>query len=254
MGLMAISRLGGDTAAKIIAARTQKPFASMFDFLRRIQPKETTGLALIQSGALDALQTDRPQASANRSILFWLLAAWHKHQTVTQSPLFPFDPAPPPLPPDDRLQNLRNEFKALGFLCSVHPICLFAEQRRRAGGATAAELLCLPLDNAACKRRVRFLGWLITGKIIGTKRGDPMEFLSFEDETGLVECTFFPKVYEQYCHLLYRKGPLLLEGCMEMEFGARTLTVERAAGAKEAFSFSRDRRQASLPPERVAAG
>jgi len=58
-----------------------------------------------------------------------------------------------------------------------------------------------------------------------------MEFLSFEDETGLVECTLFPRVYEQSCHLLYSKGPLLLEGYLDEDFGARTLIVERVAGA-----------------------
>jgi DNA-directed DNA polymerase III PolC len=237
VGLMAIARLGADTAARIIALRAEKPFASMCEFLRRVQPEEDECIALIQSGALDTLQAGQRQVAANRSTLFWLLASWQKTRAFAQTPLFPFEPTPPALPPDDRLERLRNEYKALGFLCAVHPITLFAEQRRRAGAITAADLLRLPLDTAARSRRVRFLGWLITGKIVGTKSGEPMEFLSFEDETGLVECTFFPKVYERYCHLLYGKGPLLLEGCMEEEFGTRTLTVERAAGAQNAFSF-----------------
>ena len=154
----------------------------------------------------------------------------YKFQAFAQTPLFPVDPTPPPLPPDDGLERLRNEYKALGFLCAVHPITLFTVQRRRAGAITADKLLRLPLGKAENHRRVRFLGWLITGKIVSTKKGEPMEFLSFEDETGLVECTFFPKVYERYCHLLYSKGPLLLEGYMEEEFKARTLTVERVAG------------------------
>ena len=193
---------------------------------------------------MDTLQARQRLVAANRSTLFWLLASWQKTRAFAQTPLFPFEPTPPTLPPDDRLERLRNEYKALGFLCAVHPITLFAEQRRRAGAITAAELLRLPLDTAARSRPVRFLGWLITGKIVGTKSGEPMEFLSFEDETGLVECTFFPKVYERYCHLLYGKGPLLLEGYMEEEFGARTLTVERAAGAQSAFSFKLEPRAA----------
>jgi len=231
VGLMAIARLSGETAARIIAGRTEKPFTSMFDFLRRVQPEEDECIALIQSGALDTLQADQRQVALNRSILFWLLASWRKTQAFAQTPLFPFEPTPPSLPPDDQRERLRNEYKALGFLCAVHPITLFAEQRRRAGATTAKELLRLPLEQAGRNRRVRFLGWLITGKIVGTKSGEPMEFLTFEDETGLVECTFFPKVYERYCHLLYRKGPMLLEGYLEEEFGARTLTVERAVGA-----------------------
>ncbi|MDD2468859.1 MAG: hypothetical protein PHI97_33225 [Desulfobulbus sp.] len=47
-----------------------------------------------------------------------------------------------------------------------------------------------------------------------------------QDETGLTECTLFPKVYEQYCHLLATHGPLLLKGYLDEDFGARTFTVE----------------------------
>ena len=43
--------------------------------------------------------------------------------------------------------------------------------------------------------RITFAGWLLTGKIVSTKTGDAMEFLTFEDETATVEATFFPKVY-----------------------------------------------------------
>jgi DNA polymerase III alpha subunit len=49
-------------------------------------------------------------------------------------------------------------------------------------------------------RRVQFAGWLVTGKIVHTRNGDPMEFLTFEDETGIVETTFFPAVYRRFCH------------------------------------------------------
>ena len=86
---------------------------------------------------------------------------------------------------------------------------------------------------------MRLLGWPIAGKVVGTKSGAPMEFFTFEDETGLVECTFFPGAYSRSCHLLDGRGPLLLEGRVEEEFGARTLTVERAAGARQGFAFDR---------------
>ena len=95
------------------------------------------------------------------------------------------------------------------------------------------------LEQGAIGRRVRLLGWPIAGKVVGTKGGAPMEFFTFEDETGLVECTFFPGAYSRSCHLLDGRGPLLLEGRVEEEFGARTLTVERAAGARQGFAFDR---------------
>ncbi|CAB1056196.1 hypothetical protein D1BOALGB6SA_932, partial [Olavius sp. associated proteobacterium Delta 1] len=31
-----------------------------------------------------------------------------------------------------------------------------------------------------------------------------MEFLTFEDETGIVETTFFPQTYHRFCHMIDR--------------------------------------------------
>jgi DNA polymerase-3 subunit alpha/error-prone DNA polymerase len=52
-----------------------------------------------------------------------------------------------------------------------------------------------------------------------------MEFLTFEDETGVLETTFFPQVYRKYARLLMPDVPYLLQGVVEVECGAVTLTV-----------------------------
>ena len=71
-----------------------------------------------------------------------------------------------------------------------------------------------------------FAGWLITGKVVNTKQGDPMKFLTFEDETGIIETVFFPKVYARFCHCLDYGKPYFLFGKLESDWGAITLTVE----------------------------
>jgi DNA polymerase-3 subunit alpha/error-prone DNA polymerase len=76
-------------------------------------------------------------------------------------------------------------------------------------------------------RRVNLAGWLITGKVVTTKHGDPMEFLTFEDETGIVETTFFPATYHRFCHMIDRQRPYLLSGKVDEDWGAITLTVDR---------------------------
>jgi error-prone DNA polymerase len=73
---------------------------------------------------------------------------------------------------------------------------------------------------------VRFSGWLLTRKLVSTKTGEPMEFLTFEDETGIIETTFFPKTYKRYAHLLRSNRPYVLQGLVEEDFGAVTLTVK----------------------------
>jgi DNA polymerase-3 subunit alpha/error-prone DNA polymerase len=100
---------------------------------------------------------------------------------------------------------------------------LFAAARSRLGTVKAVDLpRCLG-------RRVRLAGWLITGKIVTTRHGDPMEFLTFEDETGIVETTFFPRTYHRFCHMIDRARPYLLTGKVEEDWGAVTLTVDRVA-------------------------
>ena len=54
---------------------------------------------------------------------------------------------------------------------------------------------------------------------------DPMAFLTFEDETGVVKTTFFPKTYDRFCHLIDHGRPYLLGGKVEQNWGATTLTV-----------------------------
>ncbi|MGI6656325.1 MAG: DNA polymerase III subunit alpha [Desulfobulbus sp.] len=228
VGLMAIAGLSSATCERIVVEAKNRPFGSVFDFLDRVQPSNDEAQALIHAGALDSLHK---AAATNRGILIWLLAAWKKSSRQKGS-LFPIDPSTPPLPAEDRLQRLRNEYRVLGFLCKQHPITLFTTIRRKAGAFTAHQLLHLPEQTMQQRRRFKFLGWLITGKIVGTKKGEAMEFLSFEDETDILECTLFSREYQRYCHLLHRKGPLMLEGYLEKDFGVRTFTISQVSAPR----------------------
>jgi len=72
---------------------------------------------------------------------------------------------------------------------------------------------------------VTTIGWLVTGKTVQTKDGDPMKFVSFEDTTGIYETVLFPKVYNRFCHMLNEMRPYLLKGKVEQDFTVVTLTV-----------------------------
>jgi DNA polymerase-3 subunit alpha/error-prone DNA polymerase len=222
VGLMAVPAVHGATRERICALRRQRPFASVFDFLDRVTPARDEAEALIHAGALDALP---PRTDGNRGLLIWLLAAWHKGRRAGAG-LFPLDPVPPRLPPQEEIQRLRNQYRVLGFLCDRHPIELFAGQRQRYRALTVRDLLNLPQAAVRLRHRLRFIGWLIADKLVRTKRGEPMEFLSFEDETGLIECTLFAGSYARYCHALALGGPFVLSGFLDEDFAVRTLIIE----------------------------
>ncbi len=220
VGLMAVKGLGTGTRERILSGRQEGEFRGLRDFLDRTGPDEDEARALIRCGALDAFSRD-----GNRAGLLWGLARWvrSRRKGPAQGRLFaPAEETPPPLPPEDPVERLRREFAVLGFLCDRHPMELFGDRLRSLGTVKVARL------GDHLDRPVRIGAWLVTGKTVRTKKGDPMTFLTFEDETGIMETTFFPRTYRRCSHLLAGPGPFLLRGRPERDWGAVTFTVEGA--------------------------
>ncbi len=185
------------------------------DFFHRTQPAEDEARALIHAGALDSLQV-----KLNRTILLWELSSYRRLQISGKNmSLFKIQlPKPPRLAPPATKETLRREYDVLGFLCDTHPIALFP-------GKGKARVTALDIKNNI-GRRICFAGWLLTGKLVSTKSGEVMEFLTFEDEFGVVETTFFPRVYRSYANILSSGKGYILHGLVEEDFGAVTLTVD----------------------------
>jgi DNA polymerase-3 subunit alpha/error-prone DNA polymerase len=207
VGLLSVKHLSADTRRRIVHKRESGIYCDIVDFLDRIRPDDHEVRSLIHAGAFDSLHPKE-----NRTSLLWELASWQKSKLNIPKPSFP---------DEKKLQRLRNEFSALGFLCDRHPMVLYKDALKKCRLVKAADL-----SNFVGKY-VHFAGLLITGKVVHTKHGDPMEFLTFEDETGLVETTFFPKAYRRFCSILDRSRPFKLYGKVEEDFGAVTMTVTR---------------------------
>ena len=75
-------------------------------------------------------------------------------------------------------------------------------------------------------KKVTTIGWLVTRKATRTKNDEMMEFISFEDTTAIYETVLFPKTYNQFCYMMTHAKPYVLQGKVEEEFGAVTLTVD----------------------------
>jgi len=227
VGLLSIKGLSAETQQGIVCERRHGRYRSMRDVLGCVRPAEDEARALIHCGALDDLNP-----GGNRAVLLWELAGWLNSRSKKPQPqsalLFGNQPADlsgdlPPLPPEDELERWRREFAVLGFLCDRHPMELYAGALQKLNVVKAVDL---PRHRG---KRVRLAGWLITGKVVTTKHGDPMEFLTFEDETGMVETTFFPETYHRFCHMLDSNRPYLLTGKVEEDWGAITLTVDQVS-------------------------
>ena len=216
VGLSAIRDLSHTLMKQIIREREKKGFDSLEDFFDRTRPPEDQVRHLIHSGAIDSLTKN-----TNRPVILWRYAAWRKNKPFGKTPA---------LPREKRIDRLRKEFSALGFLCTCHPMSLFTDILKDRAVVKAKDL---PLYR---DRRIRTAGWLITGKPVKTKHGDPMEFLTFEDETGPIETVFFPGVYKRFSHLAEMEQPYLLTGRVAYDWGAYTLTVEKMEPLENVFS------------------
>ena len=56
-----------------------------------------------------------------------------------------------------------------------------------------------------------------------------MEFLTFEDQTGLFECVLFPAQYEQFNDLVRWERLFLIRGKVESAWGVHTVTIAKLA-------------------------
>lgn len=215
VGLQSVHGLSVDFMDRLLAEREKEQFKDTGDFFRRTQPADNEARALIHAGAMDSLNPE-----GNKTVLLW---QWASFQKVLQDKrcLSLFEaklPPAPPLPPPDLKSRLRREYEVLGFLCDYHPLQFFSNQ-----GKGLLKINVLP---ERIGQRVQLMAWLLTGKLVSTRAGETMEFLTFEDETGQLETTFFPEVYRTYAHMLRSGRGYLLTGMVEVDFGALTFTVD----------------------------
>jgi error-prone DNA polymerase len=220
-GLSSVKNIRAETCKRIVTRRKEKPYRDIIDFLDRIQPDDPEARSLINAGAFDLLHPKE-----NRAALLWELVCRQTSGSNRSGAgdLFKERTAvsKPKLPTEKHLSRLRKEFEALGFLCDRHPMVLYAGMLKKLWIVKAVDL------NHFIGRHVRVAGLLITGKVVHTKHGDPMEFLTFEDDTGLIETVFFPKAYRRFCAILDRSRPFVLHGKVEVDFGTVSLSVTQA--------------------------
>jgi len=206
VGLMQINGLQEHLVTRLIAQRTEQgPFRSLQDFLTRVRPDPSQARLLIKAGCFDSIAGE-----LTRPALLWRLLAWQQ-----QSP-----PGYLPIPPDySPTRLIAEEIEAFGFPLRCHPLDLIPATQIPPHTVSAYDMA------EHVGRPVTMLGVLITEKVVHTKHGNPMEFVSFEDSTGLYDATIFPDVYRRTYRLLAVNRAYVVEGVVEANFAAVTLIV-----------------------------
>jgi DNA polymerase-3 subunit alpha/error-prone DNA polymerase len=210
-GLEAIASLDETLRDKILLDRDRDgPYQSLADFRRRVSPGPEALALLIRSGALDFTGQPRPA-------LF--LQADLQNQIGPGGELFTNDIAENWSPTDyATVRRFRDEFELLGFITGPPLMSLFRPR-------VPDDQICSRDLAPNVGKRVRLSGLVATARHTPTSDGRDMQFVTLEDEWGLIEVTLFPGTCEPVAYLAM--GPYTATGRVEEQYGVVTLTAEK---------------------------
>jgi len=216
VGFQFIKGLSTDGVEALLAARDARgPFGSLEDLRARVAIRSDDLRLLIKVGACDSIS-----AGLNRPQMLWELdtAPPPRNDRGLLRPSGPRNGVPPlrPYSPDRQRQDA---WSLLGFCTDAHPMTLHTGTLRRFRLTPSTAL------HEHVGRRVLMAGMYTTGKPVHTAKHEPMQFATFDDGEGLVECVLFPDVYADRSHVLFDQGPFIFRGIVEESFGALTVTV-----------------------------
>jgi len=181
------------------------PFESLFDFVCRCPMSFPNAKSLVLCGAFDFLGRPRPE------MVLELQATWRRKKPFRVPKVRDYSP----------LEKVAAEFEVLGLALDVHLLELLWPRRSEKG----------LVDSRAIRERVgrpiRLAGVLDALRLADTMRGETMEFVTLEDEHGVFEVTLFPQVYRRFSAVARDHGPYVVEGKVDDNYGASTITASK---------------------------
>ncbi|MBZ5712289.1 PHP domain-containing protein [Nannocystis pusilla] len=120
-----------------------------------------------------------------------------------------------------RLVRVRNELTFLHMHLSDHPLRILRDEARRAGCITAREV------PGRAGRQVRVAGLIAASRRHRDARGRTMQFVTLEDETGLVEAVVAADVYAALGDPIRNPGPVMLTGRAVVDRGHAHVDVSQ---------------------------
>ena len=201
--LGALKNVGVEAMRLVVAGRGDKPFVNLFDFARRVDLKKVGKRPLemlARAGAFDVLDSNRRRVFDSLDALVAYSAAVHEQKASNQVSLFgeAGDDLPEPrlAPVNDWLpaERLSEEFKAVGFYLSGHPLDDYMAALKRKDVMT--------LDEVMAKAERAPLVAKLAGVVAGRQerksaRGNRFAFAQLSDTTGAYEVTLFSETLEK---------------------------------------------------------
>jgi len=232
--LAAVKGVGAQAMRELVAERRANgPFRDLFDLARRFDVKSFNRRqfeSLAKAGAFDALNRNRAQSFAAAEMLLRYAAAAADERASQQVNLFGDDagargPALPLVQDWPPIEKLQQEFDAIGFYLSSHPLDAYGKSLERVGVVRFGDL---PTRLAAGgSTRFKLAGIVIGRKERTSARGNRFAFVQMSDTSGVFEVMLFSEVLGQARALLDGGQPLLVTVDVRSEEESLRLTAQR---------------------------
>jgi len=221
--LAAIKNVGEDAMASVIAERNENgPYLDMFDFANRLDTKVVNKRQmenLVRAGAFDGINPNRHQIHSGIEQILNHASAAAKDRNGDQIGMFGADDAAAKaaakLPNKlewPLMERLSNEFAALGFYLSAHPLDAYGKSLKREKVVTYAQVL----EDGESKP-VRMAGTIISAKIKTSAKGNKFAFVGMSDATGDFEVTIFSETLTAAQDLLVAGTSVFVRGAAQFE-------------------------------------
>lgn len=224
-GLLAIKNLGRQFIEQIISERMSKPYASFYDFCKRLYGKNMNSRAvesLIKCGAFDDLGANRRQLLLISGDVLKDLEYESKHNLKGQMSIFDMglneeeakstEPKIPDVAEYSARELLQMEYQIAGMYLSGHPVDDYTEFAKAVKADNIGDIITHEDKRYFDGKKVCAVCVISSSKTQITKNGKLMAFASAEDRTGAIELLIFPNVYDQCSALLDDGNAVIVRG------------------------------------------
>ena len=222
--LGALKNVGVEAMRLIVEGRGDKPFATLYDFARRVDLKRIGKRPLemlARAGAFDELDSNRRRVFDSVEALMNYSGAIFDQKNSNQVSLFgeAGDDLPEPRlsPVQDWLpaERLTEEFKAIGFYLSGHPLDDYMGALKRKHVKTLDEVTAEAEQKGAVV--VKMAGVVAGRQERKSARGNRFAFVQLSDTTGGYEVTLFSETLEKSRDFLETGSQVVLTAEATME-------------------------------------
>ncbi len=222
--LSAIKNVGSQAIKFLVEERKRRgPFQNLLNVCSRIDLRVCNRRvleALIQSGCMDPLPGHRAQklsildeamergTTLKKNVEFGQASFFTEEGTDSSFSDFVF----PEVPPYTQKECLGLERELLGLYISGHPLDEYVELLDQKN-----MIPLYKLEHYHNQQNVMVAGMIMEVKVITTKKGAPMAFVSLEDKMKQMEVIIFPSVYDQAVAVLKREKLVIIQGKVDKQ-------------------------------------